>query len=109
MSHSQIHLYVRFKAKPGKREAFREELSSLVDIMSAEKTFISSVISDDLDQPDDVVIYEVWQGTKESWLAEELPKPYRQAYEDRLNDLVLDRKITWLEPITEWGTSNLSK
>ncbi|MEI4771877.1 antibiotic biosynthesis monooxygenase [Psychrobacillus sp. FJAT-51614] len=104
MTNQQVQLNIRFKAKPGKKEEFRKELSSLIEEMSSEKAFISAIVSDDLDQPDDLIIYETWQGTRDSWLAEEFIKPYRKDYEVRLDDLILERSVSWLQPNREWGS-----
>jgi quinol monooxygenase YgiN len=100
----QIVLNIRFKTKPGKKEAFRESLFSLIQVMSSEPTFVNAIVHDDIDNPNDLIIYELWQGTKESWLAEELPKPYRKEYEEKLAELLEDRIISYLEPIGEWGS-----
>ncbi|MFS0817058.1 antibiotic biosynthesis monooxygenase [Lysinibacillus sp. 1 U-2021] len=104
---NQVVLNIRFKVKPGKKEVFRNSLYSLVEVMSKEPTFINAIISDDIEKPDDLVIYEIWQGTKDSWLQEELPKPYRKKYEEILGDLLEDRIISYLIPNGEWG-SNLT-
>ena len=104
MYNQQVQLNIRFKAKPGKKEEFRKELSSLIEEMSSEKAFISAIVSDDLDQPDDLIIYETWQGTRDSWLAEEFIKPYRKNYEARLGDLIVERSVSWLQPKSEWGS-----
>lgn len=104
MTNQQVQLNIRFKAKPGKKEEFRKELSSLIEEMSSEKAFISAIVSDDLDQPDDLIIYETWQGTRDSWLAEEFIKPYRKNYEGTLGDLIVDRSVSWLQPKGEWGS-----
>ncbi|AZN43794.1 antibiotic biosynthesis monooxygenase [Paenibacillus albus] len=104
MSNQLIQLNIRFKAKPGKRDEFRKELSSLIEEMSSEKAFISAIVSNDLDNPDDLIIYETWQGTRDSWLAEEFIKPYRKNYEETLGNLVIDRSVSWLEPQGEWGS-----
>lgn len=103
MTNQQVQLNIRFKAKPGKKEEFRKELFSLIEEMSSEKAFISAIVSDDLDQPDDLIIYETWQGTRDSWLAEEFIKPYRKDYEVRLDDLIVERSVSWLQPNREWG------
>ncbi|QQZ07633.1 putative quinol monooxygenase [Heyndrickxia vini] len=104
MTNQQVQLNIRFKAKPGKKEEFRKELFSLIEEMSSEKAFISAIVSDDLDQPDDLIIYETWQGTRDSWLAEEFIKPYRKDYEGTLGDLIVDRSVSWLQPNREWGS-----
>ena len=104
MTNQQVQLNIRFKAKPGKKEEFRKELSSLIEEMSSEKAFISAIVSDDLDQPDDLIIYETWQGTRDSWLAVVFIKPYRKNYEGTLGDLIVDRSVSWLQPKGEWGS-----
>lgn len=103
VANQQIVLNIRFKTKPGKKEEFRTQLSSLIQVMSAEKAFINAILADDLDQPDDLVIYEIWQGTRDSWLQEEFTKPYRKDYEGTLGELIEDRSVSWLEPKEEWG------
>ncbi|WP_145946259.1 antibiotic biosynthesis monooxygenase family protein [Paenibacillus sp. Y412MC10] len=104
MANQQVQLNIRFKVKPGKKEEFRRELYSLIEEMSSEKAFISAIVSDDLDQPDDLIIYETWQGTRDSWLAEEFVKPYRKNYERTLGDFIVDRSVSWLQPKGEWGS-----
>ncbi|WP_258171267.1 antibiotic biosynthesis monooxygenase family protein [Paenibacillus sp. R14(2021)] len=104
ITNQQVVLNIRFKTKPGKKEEFREQLSSLIQVMSAEEAFVSAILSDDLDQPDDLIIYEIWQGTRDSWLQEEFPRSYRKDYEGTLGQLIEDRSVTWLEPKGEWGS-----
>ncbi|MFC3846847.1 antibiotic biosynthesis monooxygenase, partial [Paenibacillus sp. MAH-36] len=59
---------------------------------------ISDILSDDMDQPNDLVIYEIWQRTRNSWLQEEFTKPYRKNYKGTLGELIEDRVVSWLEP-----------
>lgn len=105
VDNQQIVLNIRFKTKPGKKEEFRTQLSSMIQVMSVEKAFISAILADDVDQPDDLVIYEIWQGTRDSWLQEEFTRPYRKDYEGTLGELIEDRIISWLEPKGEWGST----
>lgn len=102
---SQVALNIRFKVKPGKKDMFRDALFSVVNVMSNEPAFVYAIISDDTDNPDDLVIYEIWRGTKESWLQEEFSKPYRKEYEDVLGDLLEERIVSFLAPISEWGST----
>ncbi|KEJ00279.1 antibiotic biosynthesis monooxygenase [Clostridium botulinum A2B7 92] len=99
-----IILYIRFKIKKGKKDEFRELLSSNIDRMEHEPAFISAILSDDVDNSDEITLYEIWKGTKESWLKEELPKPYREKYESKLVDLIEERIISYLSPTKEWKT-----
>ncbi len=103
-----IILYIRFTIKEGKKEEFRELLSANMDRMEHEPAFISAILSDDVDNSNELTLYEIWKGTKESWLKEELPKPYREEYEAKLADLIEERMIYYLSPTKEWRT-NLTK
>ncbi|MDN8588864.1 antibiotic biosynthesis monooxygenase [Paenibacillus sp. 11B] len=104
-NNSQIILNIRFKIKPGKKEAFRESLFAMISNFKSEPTFVNAIVSDDLDHSDDLVIYEIWQGTRESWIEHELNKPYRAEYEGALTNLIDDRIVSWLEPVGEWGST----
>jgi quinol monooxygenase YgiN len=96
---NQIVLLVKISLKPGKKPEFLDRLRSVVSIMGKEPSFISSTIHENVDNPDEVVVYETWKGTRESWLAEEYPRPYRKPYEDGLPDLNQDPSVAWLTPI----------
>ena len=96
---SQIVLLVRIALKPGKKPEFLEKLHSVVGVMKKEISFINSVVHENVENPDEVVVYETWKGTRETWLAEEYPRPYRKPYEDSLADLVVDRSVSWLKPM----------
>jgi len=101
---NQVILNIRFKIKPGMKKNFRDRLFSLINDFRNEPAFINAIVSDDIDQPNDLVIYEIWQGTRETWIQNELPKPYRSEYEEALADLIDDRTVSWLDPIGEWGS-----
>ncbi|KRF31640.1 putative quinol monooxygenase [Paenibacillus sp. Soil787] len=101
---NQVILNIRFKIKPGKKETFRDSLFAMINNFRDEPTFVTAIVSDDIDSPNDLVIYEIWQGTRDSWVQEEFPKPYRKEYEETLTSLIDDRIVSWLEPIGEWGS-----
>lgn len=104
-----VILYIRFKIKCEKKEEFKELLSANMRAMEHEPPFVSAVLSDDIDNSNEVTLFEIWKGTKESWLKEELPKPYRKTYEDKLVDLVDERIISYLTPTNEWRTNLTNK
>ncbi|HDR7719424.1 antibiotic biosynthesis monooxygenase [Bacillus albus] len=105
-NNKNLILYRRFRIKSGKKEEFKELLSANMRAMEHKIAFVSAVFSDDIDNPNEVTLFEIWKGTKESWLAE-LPKPYRNTYENKLVDLIDERIISYLIPMNEWRT-NLS-
>ncbi len=96
---SEIVLLVTISVKPGRKAEFLDKLHAVVGVMAKEASFINSVVHENTEKPDEVVVYETWKGTKESWLAEEYPRPYRKPYEESLADLVVDRSVSWLKPL----------
>jgi quinol monooxygenase YgiN len=99
-----IVLLIRFTIKPGKRDAFLRGLTEVVDRMRSESSFIDAVISENVDHPHELVMYETWLGNRESWLRDEYPRPYRAQYEGVLADLVESRSVEWLTPLAIWYT-----
>lgn len=104
-----VILYIRFKVKNGKKEEFKELLSANMRAMEHESAFVSAILSEDIDNSNEVTLFEIWKGTKESWLKEELPKPYRKTYEHQLVDLIDERIISYLTPTNEWRTDLTNK
>ena len=101
---AQVVLIVRLRCKPGKKEAFRQSLSAVIDVMSQEADFVNAILHESLDYPDQLVVYETWQGTRESWLREQMPKPYRREYEQQVAELLEARTGDWLVPLAGWGS-----
>ncbi len=96
---SKIVLVVRLQVKSGKKAAFLEHLNRVVDTMSAEVNFVNSIVHDNLENPNEVVVYETWLGTRETWLKEEYSRPYRKPYEEIVSELLDSRSVDWLVPI----------
>jgi quinol monooxygenase YgiN len=94
-----IVLLVRFQTKPGQKARFLDRLQSLVEAMSVEDNFVDAIVHDNADRPDEVVVYETWRGTRESWMKEEFGRSYRKSYEKALSELIDNRTVDWLTPI----------
>jgi len=55
------------------------------------------------DDPNTLVLYETWNCSKEDFITRHLSKPYRQAYEKRLPELLArERRIEFLEVIKSY-------
>lgn len=87
------------------KETFQESLFEMINNFRSEPTFVNAIVSNDIDSPDVLHIYEIWKGTRDSWILEELPKSYRKEYEETLSGLIDERIVSWLEPTGEWGSS----
>lgn len=92
-----VAFVVRLPARPEKREQMRAMLFDVVDNMAKEPDFINTWVHEDQAEPDTIVLYETWACSREAFLAEHLNKPYRQAYEAALPELLAgERTITFL-------------
>lgn len=60
------------------------------------------MISQNIDQPNELLMYETWLGSRESWLRDELPRSYRVEYEGILGDFLESHSVEWLTPIKRW-------
>jgi quinol monooxygenase YgiN len=99
-----VVLIVTFDPRPGQREAFRAHLYRLVGAMAREPHFVNTIVHDDLEVPDRLVLYEIWLGSRERWQREEPHKAYRRAYEEGLPLLLANRTVAWMTPVAEWGS-----
>jgi quinol monooxygenase YgiN len=94
-----LSLYVRFKLSPSTKQLFVQHLADLMEMMAKEPSFVSAVLNEDPDAEDELVLFEVWNGSREQWLREQPEKPYRALYNDATNDLIVDKDVRFLAPI----------
>ena len=100
-----IILYVKFRTKSGKREDFKRHLFDLIEIMRKEPAFVRTIAHDHPDDPNDISLYEIWRGTRETWLRDEKTKPYRAPYEKIGSEVLESRTIEWLIPTNQWDST----
>ncbi|WP_218937597.1 putative quinol monooxygenase [Bacillus sp. AFS059628] len=62
-NNKNVILYRRFRIKSGKKEEFKEPLSANMRAMEHELAFVSAVLSDNIDNPNEVTLFEIWKGT----------------------------------------------
>jgi quinol monooxygenase YgiN len=94
-----LSLYVRFKLNPSTKEQFVLHLAELMNAMAKESAFVSAVLSEDPSRPDELVLFEVWNGSQDEWLKEQPQKPYRAVYDEATRDLITDKEVRFLRPV----------
>jgi quinol monooxygenase YgiN len=94
-----LSLYVRFKLLPSTKALFVPHLAELMKTMAEEPKFVSAVLSEDSADADELVLFEVWNGSQEEWLSEQPQKPYRAIYDDATKDFIADKEVRFLAPI----------
>jgi len=99
----QVAFIVYLPAKPERFDETRERLLDVVYQMSAEPDFVNTWVHQLQDDPNTLVLYETWNCSKEDFITRHLNKPYRQAYEQRLPELLArERRIEFLEVIESY-------
>jgi len=99
---NQIVLIVRFRVKANSRTLLEEKLKEVFDLLRDEDTFLNATLHRDIEDPEQLLVYEVWQETRESFLTNQMPKPYRRAFEQAIVELKVERTAQWLLPIATW-------
>ena len=98
-------LIVRFRPKPALATEFRQHLFRVIEHMKLEGAFVTTIAHESTDNPGELVLYEMWRGTKEDFIAEQLTREYRKPYMD-IRDSMLDGfSAEWLIPVNEWGSA----
>ncbi|WP_062747829.1 putative quinol monooxygenase [Shouchella tritolerans] len=102
----QIVIIAHLQLKPNSdKQAFFANLKTLFDTMSKEPTFVNAIVHENVDNPDEMVFYEIWNCSKETWLAEEASKAYRQGPLMRAAEFLSGREFSFYTTMGEWGTT----
>ena len=88
-------------AEAGAKETVVAKLANLVELVVGQvPTLKLAILHEGLERPLEIMLYEEWDDTRESWLANEAPKPYRTAYRDETAHFIAERgNLEWLSPI----------
>ena len=96
----QVAFIVHLPFKPERTAQGRQMVMEIVRAMSREPEFINTWINEMQDEPDALVLYETWACSRDDFIARQLPKPYRLAYEAQLPELLSgERQIVFLTPL----------
>lgn len=103
-------IYARFHLKPGMRARYLSILEVVLQGIRAEPLCKSILVHEDLQNPDLVILYEIWAGTREAFDRDERNKPYRAEYARILPDLLIKPvEVDWLLPTAEWYSDIIGK
>ncbi|TCK32591.1 quinol monooxygenase YgiN [Paraburkholderia sp. BL8N3] len=94
-----LALYVRFKLVASAKSRFLPHVDELIQAMAREPSFVTAVLNEDPNSEDELVLFEVWNGSRDEWVAQQPQKPYRSVYEDATKELVADKEVRFLSPI----------
>lgn len=99
----QVTFIVYLPAKPERFAEMKERLLDVVHQMSSEPDFVNTWVHQLQDDPNTLVLYETWNCSKDDFITRHLSKPYRQAYEQLLPQLLVsERRIEFLDVIKSY-------
>ena len=71
-------LNLRYTIKPGSMDPMMGELRKILDHCALEDDFVAAFLHQSPERPHDIMLYEIWHGTKEEFAQTQGSRPYRQ-------------------------------
>lgn len=103
MSNEDLVFYVKLHVKPERVDEWREAVTEIIEKMSREDSFVSCQLHRDAQDPNLFTLYERWREPSVEVFLQRQAKPYREAYEARLPELLQrPREPAVLVPLGEW-------
>jgi quinol monooxygenase YgiN len=107
MEHDEFVLVVDVKTKPGMDREYERLMMEVVELQTAEPTFIGTSVHRDPEDPTHFFLYEVWRD-RENFEIVQMKRTYRHLYEKSL-DCLLDRPRTMTFLVPTWSQGRLPK
>jgi len=98
----KITLVVRFRIDTSAREEFLARLREVFTHIVKEDAFVEASLVQDMRDPESILNYEVWNESPESFMKEQMSKPYRADFERMIVDLKIERTPAWYSTIADW-------
>jgi quinol monooxygenase YgiN len=98
----KITLVVRFRMKESAKQEFTAKLQGVFTHIVKEETFVEASLVQDMRDPESILNYEVWNESPQSFMKNQMSKPYRAEFEKMIADLKIDRNPAWYSIIEEW-------
>ncbi len=104
----KLTLVVRFRiAEPVKKE-FLARLREVFTYIVKEETFVEASLVQDMRDSEILLNYEVWNESPESFMKNQMSKPYRAEFEKMIADVNIERTPAWYSTIDEWQKTSRS-
>jgi quinol monooxygenase YgiN len=98
----KITLVVRFRMNDSVKKEFTAKMRDIFAHIAKEETFVKASLVQDMRDPENILIYEVWNESPESFMKNQMSKAYRAEFEKMIVDLKIDRTAAWYSTIAEW-------
>jgi len=84
-------LVIKFTAKAGNYEKFKEALTNLFEKMDEQENFVHATIHQNIQKPEEFLVYEVWNEDIEHFMNVTLKQPHVLEWEQLLVDMKIVR------------------
>lgn len=103
MSQNDLVFYVKLFVIPGRVDEWKSAVTQIIEEMSKEDAFVSCHLHQDVSDENHFTLYERWtEPSVEAFLRNQM-KPYRIAYESKLQSLLQrTREPQILKPMGQW-------
>ncbi len=99
----KLTLVVRFRIDESARPKFLAKLQDVFTHIVKEETFIKASLVQDMRDPESILNYEVWNETPETFMQNQMSKPYRADFEKMIVDLRIERTPAWYSTLADWS------
>jgi quinol monooxygenase YgiN len=101
-SADKITLVVHFRIEESAKQEFVAKLQDVFSHIVNEETFVEASLVQDMRDSRNILNYEVWNESPESFMKNQMSKTYRAEFEKMIVDLKIDRTPAWYSTIAEW-------
>jgi len=98
-------LSLHYQVKSSQKEGLLVEIKVMLDRCAKEPEFIMAIVHETPERPNQLVLYELWKGTRAEFDATQGTKAYRKAYIENTKKFLDKADVEWSLPILEWGTN----
>ena len=98
----KITLIVRFRMEESAKQEFTTKMQNIFAQIVTEETFVEASLVQDMRDPQNILIYEVWNESPESFMKNQMGRTYRAVFEKMIVDLRIDRTPAWYSTVAEW-------
>jgi quinol monooxygenase YgiN len=84
------------------KQEFTAKLQDVFNHIVQEETFVEASLVQDMRDPESILNYEVWRESPESFMKNQMSKPYRAGFEKMIVDLKIERTPAWYSTIADW-------
>ena len=98
----RITLVVRFHVEESAKQEFTAKLQDVFTHIVKEETFVEASLVQDMQDPQSILNYEVWEESPESFIETQMSKAYRGEFEKMIVDLKIERTPAWYSSIANW-------